>query len=231
MFSKGGPGFFELARQGLSSTQHGYDLLAPKFECTPFRTPDELVEAAVRAIGGAGEALDICCGTGAGMQRLRLICRERVVGIDFSRGMIEQARRNLETAPGTARIEFVEGDVLQMTFQSEFEAATCFGALGHIPEADELKFLRRVHTALKPRGRFVFLTTERPPVFSVASLFARTFNGVMHVRNFLIRPPFIMYYLNFTVPDICLKLEAVGFAVEVGPPIQGQIRVVIATKR
>jgi hypothetical protein len=30
----------ELARQALSSVEGGYDLLAPKFDHTPFRTPD-----------------------------------------------------------------------------------------------------------------------------------------------------------------------------------------------
>ena len=40
MFHAKGPTFWELAVQALSSTEHGYDLLAPKFDYTPFRTPD-----------------------------------------------------------------------------------------------------------------------------------------------------------------------------------------------
>ena len=38
MFSPGGPTFRELMQQALASTERGYDLLAPKFDLTPFRT-------------------------------------------------------------------------------------------------------------------------------------------------------------------------------------------------
>ena len=44
MFHPQGPTFFELASQALSSTRQGYDLLAPKFDFTPFRTPDLILE-------------------------------------------------------------------------------------------------------------------------------------------------------------------------------------------
>ena len=43
MFHPDGPTFWELARQALSSTTRGYDLLAPKFDVTPFRTPDVIL--------------------------------------------------------------------------------------------------------------------------------------------------------------------------------------------
>ena len=44
MFHPQGPTFLELARQALSSTERGYDLLASKFDYTPFRTPNEIIE-------------------------------------------------------------------------------------------------------------------------------------------------------------------------------------------
>ena len=69
MFRPGGPTVFELARQALSSVERGYDLLAPKFDLTPFRTHDELLEAVAPLIGpprSIDRALDLCCGTGAG---------------------------------------------------------------------------------------------------------------------------------------------------------------------
>ena len=48
MFHPKGPSFFELVEQALSSTERGYDLLAPKFDYTPFRTPDEILEVVRR---------------------------------------------------------------------------------------------------------------------------------------------------------------------------------------
>ncbi|MGD0243212.1 MAG: hypothetical protein ABSB59_23265 [Streptosporangiaceae bacterium] len=47
----------------------GYDLLAPKFDRTPFRTPDSELDATAGALGRLGPfgaGLDVCCGTGAG---------------------------------------------------------------------------------------------------------------------------------------------------------------------
>jgi hypothetical protein len=37
----------------------------------------------------------------------------------------------------------------------------------------------------------------------------------MHIRNWLIKPPFIMYYLTFLLPDVETLLCQHGFAVEV----------------
>lgn len=48
MFTKQGPTVRELAVQALSSTERGYDLLAPKFDHTPYRTPDRVLDAVTR---------------------------------------------------------------------------------------------------------------------------------------------------------------------------------------
>ena len=87
MFHTKGPTFWELTVQALSSTTQGYDLLAPKFEYTPFRTPDLILQKVsdhLQTIGPFARGLDICCGTGAGMKMLRLHCTQQVVGIDLS---------------------------------------------------------------------------------------------------------------------------------------------------
>ncbi|OCC07271.1 class I SAM-dependent methyltransferase [Streptomyces sp. PTY087I2] len=95
MFTEQGPTVRELAVQALSSIERGYDLLAPKFDRTPYRTPDRVLDAVtdeVRRLGPFGTGLDVCCGTGAGMGVLRQVCRERAVGVDFSAGMLAEAR-------------------------------------------------------------------------------------------------------------------------------------------
>lgn len=218
MFHPKGPTFRELAVQALSSTQHGYDLLAPKFEFTPFRTPQFLLDAVgqhLQQFGPFASGLDLCCGTGAAMAMMRPHCRERVVGIDFSQGMLEVARSLLAEAPGTARLEFVRGDVLAMPFSAEFDLAVSFGAFGHILEQDEPRFVSEIARALKPGGRFVFITTHMPPRTSPHYWMSRLFNGAMRVRNYLIKPPFIMYYLTFMLPAVATLLGQHGFAVEV----------------
>jgi ubiquinone/menaquinone biosynthesis C-methylase UbiE len=232
MFHPDGPTFFELMRQALQSTEEGYDLLAPKFDRTPFRTPDGIIDAIAKDIGpqrSIDAALDVCCGTGAAMRLLRPLCRERIVGVDFSVGMIEEAKRRLaDTAecarslaalghapdPGDARIELVRSDVFEMPFDREFDVAVCVGALGHILPKDEERFCERVRKTLKPKGRFYVATAELPPITSRGLWMARAFNAVMRVRNAMLRPEFIMYYLTFLWPDVKWKLERAGFTVE-----------------
>ena len=147
MFHPQGPTFLELARQALSSTERGYDLLAPKFEYTPFRTPDVILEKVaeyLKATAPFDAGLDICCGTGAGMRMLRPLCLERVVGIDMSAGMLAEARRCTADAPGGAALEFVRGNVLAMPFAAAFDIAVSFGAFGHILTQDEPRLVAGV---------------------------------------------------------------------------------------
>lgn len=237
MFGPGGPSLFELARQALSSTERGYDLLAPKFEVTPFRTPDAVLDAVAPAIGGPasiGSALDVCCGTGAAMRTLRPLCTERVVGVDLSRGMLDEARRRLVEAPGTAAVELIRADALALPFEAEFDVVTCFGAFGHFAEGDEPRLVESIARALKPRGRFVFVTMVPPSRLSSAWWLAKGFNGAMRVRNALVSPPFVMYYLTFLLPRAAGLLADAGFRIEVYagalPPPWSRGVIVIATR-
>ncbi len=258
MFHPQGPTFFELARQCLSSTERGYDLLAPKFDYTPFRTPDAILEGLASVLGepqSIDDALDVCCGTGAAIGILRPLVRppefvgnalrdvperhggrslRRVVGIDFSPGMLAVARQRFPKTLHDPPVEFVRGDVLEMTFQEEFDLAVTAGSLGHVLPRDEPRFVERIHAALRPGGRFVFVTTQLPPWWSRRALLSRAFNAAMLVRNALWRPPFIMYYLTFLLPRATHLLEQQGFDVTVHEGLfSGHFRplaAVVATK-
>ena len=218
MFHPQGPTLRELLEQALSSTERGYDLLAPKFDYTPFRTPDFVLEPAIAhlaTLGPIDSALDVCCGTGAAMQYLRGVCRQRLVGIDTSAGMLEVARRNLESVAGPATVEFQRGDALQMPFREEFDLAVCFGAQGHILTSQEAQFIQQVHAALRTGGRFACVTTRGPSIVSPVFWLAHGFNAAMWLRNLVVRPAFIMYYLTFLLPRAARLLEEGGFRVDI----------------
>lgn len=239
MYHEDGPTLLELAEQALSSTDRGYDLIAPKFDHTPFRTPDVLLERAAKLVkkkgGTTARGLDLCCGTGAGMRAFRRLCTEEIVGIDRSQGMLDVARERLADARGSAAIELVQGDALATPFEAgSFGLVTCFGAFGHILQEDEPRFVREVTRLLAPGGRFVFITGERPPAWSPGLWVAKGFNAVMRVRNAIIKPEFIMYYLTFLLPGARWLCEANGLEVEVvsnafDKPF-GRAKLVIATK-
>jgi SAM-dependent methyltransferase len=218
MYHPRGPTLWELVEQGLSSTERGYYLLAPKFDYTPFRTPEAILTTAMSCLGGIGAlatALDVCCGTGAAMWHLRPLCRERVVGIDFSQGMLDVARHLTDRAPGDAVIELVRGNALHLPFRAAFDVAVCFGALGHILPREQPQFVAEVARALKPGGRFVFVTAPLPPLWSRRYWLARGFNAVLYLRNALLSPPFTMYYLTFLLSDAVALLGQHGFSVHV----------------
>ncbi|MGM0555543.1 MAG: class I SAM-dependent methyltransferase [Myxococcota bacterium] len=222
MFDEKGPSFFELAEQALSSTTKGYDLLAPKFEYTPFRTPDELLGPLTELVAEekVESALDVCCGTGAVMQHLQPICERRLVGIDLSEGMLAEARRQLgEGAPEDGPdVELIQQDVFEMEFDAEFDVITCCGAFGHILQHQQDDFAERVRNALRPGGRFLFVTRSMPEPLSKAWLFSRGFNAAMHVRNALVKPEFIMFYLTFTLERAERVLGRHGFELNVRAP-------------
>lgn len=237
MFDPKGPSLLELARQALSSTTRGYDLLAPKFEHTPFRTPDVILEPMMEiaaADGPVGASIDLCCGTGAGMRKLRAITTDRVVGIDLSQGMLDEAERRLRDAPGEAALEFVRGDALKLDYDEEFDLAISVGAFGHILEPDQDDFIAGVRRALVPGGKFVFVSRKMPRPSDPNWWVARGFNAAMHVRNALLDPPFIMFYLTFTLERATEVLWRHGFEIAAhdafaGTPMNA-LKVVVATK-
>ena len=232
MFHRKGPSFLELGRQWLSSTERGYDLLAPKFDYSPFRTPDSVVEEQIHRFVPVSLLLDVCCGTGAAIQRLSPLCHH-AVGLDLSAGMLEVARSTARSSPAAAPIAFLRGNALALPFRENFDLAVCFGAFGHILQQDQPLLIRQIADVLKPGGRFVFVTSEMPPKWSKVYWLSRAFNAAMHLRNWAVKPPFIMYYLTFLLPEVKRLLEDGGFTVEVHQsfhkPLE-RLRLVIATR-
>lgn len=100
--------------------------------------------------------LDIACGTGTSSSALTRT-GANVVGLDFSAGMLEQARRK------HSNLEFVEGDAMKLPFHSdEFDAVTISFGLRNV--SDPKVALSEMYRVLKPGGRLVITEFSRPPV-------------------------------------------------------------------
>jgi ubiquinone/menaquinone biosynthesis C-methylase UbiE len=200
--------------QALSSVERGYDLLAPKFDHTPFRAPDPLLDAtaaALRPLGPFGRGLDVCCGTGAGMRVLESVCQGPIMGVDFSAGMLAQARR---ARPGAG---WIRADARALPFARAFDLAMSFGALGHFLPAERPALFAGVYRALRPGGIFAVPLGTRPAVTSFAYWATAGFDLAMRVRNAVWRPPFVMYYRISPRDAIANDLTASGFTVTTIP--------------
>jgi ubiquinone/menaquinone biosynthesis C-methylase UbiE len=209
----------------MTSVERGYDLLAPKFDHTPFRTPAGVLDATVAALDGLGpfeDGLDVCCGTGAGMGALRELCRGRTTGVDFSSGMIEKARAAHPYA------SWVRADARALPFAAGFDLAVSFGALGHFLPGERPALFAGVHRALRPGGLFAMPIGSPPPVTSVAYWALLGFDVTMRVRNAVWRPPFVMYYRTTPLGAVRKDLEAAGFGVTVAP---GRFGILLARKK
>ncbi|WP_232323757.1 class I SAM-dependent methyltransferase [Catenuloplanes japonicus] len=200
--------------QALSSVERGYDLLAPKFDRTPFRTPERILTATTDVLAARGpfeNGLDVCTGTGAGLSVLEGVCQGAVTGVDFSEGMLAQARRAHPAAT------LVRADVRALPFDGGFDLAVSFGALGHFLPSERPALFAGVHRALRAGGLFAFATGTPPPMISPAHWVTLGFDAVMRVRNAVRRPTFVMYYRTTAPGALRDDLTAAGFGVETVP--------------
>ena len=247
MFTPQGPTLRELAVQALSSIEHGYDLLAPKFDHTPFRTPDSILDAVASAldpIGPFDHGLDLCCGTGAGMRVLRELCRGSATGVDISAGMLTVGRERAEAARGSSRVSgaphvsWVRGDARALPFASAFDLVVSFGAFGHFLPRELPGLFAQVHSVLRPGGRFAFPIAAPPRPSSPWYWALLGFDAAMRVRNALWRPSFVMYYRAFRLDEVRRELTRAGFEVELRdlsefgsrPDGSPRCRMVVATR-
>ena len=106
----------------------------------------------VLRLGPNDALLDVGTGPGGFPGRLREGGHAgRLVGLDFSQGMVDEATR---AHPG---VEFLQGDAMNLPFpDSSFDAVTARHMLYHVPDIHQaLAECRRV---LKPGGRFLAVT-------------------------------------------------------------------------
>lgn len=198
-----GPGFWELARQALSSTSRGYDLLAPKFEHTDYATPEGYIMGALNFSEffyplprGPSRGADLACGTGRATRLLARHCTN-VDAFDFSKGMLAEAAR-LSSAEN---IRWMHQDLATIRLEPRsYHRIVTFGAWGHVLPSFREAMLREVFQALAPGGIFLTITADEPGIFSRRYWFNLTFDFLIRLRNRCWPGEFHMYYgLNNTM--------------------------------
>jgi SAM-dependent methyltransferase len=111
----------------------------------------DFLERALKLEAGA-RVLDVPCGLGR--HSLELASRGyRVTGVDLSPQMIEECCA--ASAQAGLSVEWLRSDMRLLPWESEFDAAFCFGnSIAYIDPAGTCDFLRAAARALKPGAGF-----------------------------------------------------------------------------
>ena len=127
----------------------GYDSKALRF----FQASAQHM-AFLLGLQGNENVLDVACGTGnAALAIAKFLPTGRVTAVDFSSGMLDQARRKAASLD-VRNVEFMEQDMQNLKFSDgHFDIAVC--AFGIFFVEDMESQLLRISSAVRPGGRIM----------------------------------------------------------------------------
>jgi SAM-dependent methyltransferase len=108
----------------------------------------------------ASRVLDLACGSGIYSRPFaHQLASGRVVGLDLSRPMLDEARRR-SRREGCANLDLVRGSALELPFRSScFDVVNCCGALHLFPDVP--RALAEIERVLRDGGRFTAAVIRR----------------------------------------------------------------------
>jgi SAM-dependent methyltransferase len=128
---------------------------APLVQRLTYRPEHDAVLRGLRG-AGSGQVLDVACGTGLLATRMRRELGARVVGCDFSRGMLAQAAQHRRAD------SLVQGSALALPLaERSFEAVVSTEAFHWFP--DQAQALDEFFRVLTPGGRLL-VSLVNPPL-------------------------------------------------------------------
>jgi len=112
----------------------------------------DFVEEALALTEGS-RILDSACGYGR--FSIALASRAyRVTGLDFSAELLKEAR--FEASRRNVAVEFVQDDMRNMKYDSEFDAVLCWAnSFGFFSDSDNERVLQLISRSLKTKGRLL----------------------------------------------------------------------------
>jgi len=138
--------------------------------------------------------LDLCTGTASLLPVLhqKVGPGGKVIGVDFSRGMLRVARE--KTKPYD-NIQLIEADICALPFrETAFDAVTCSYAFYELKGEAQDRVLKEVRRVLKPTGVFLMMEHDIPANALIRTLFyirlasmgaKRAISILRHEKSFL----------------------------------------------
>ena len=201
--------------------------------------------AAVRACfeNPVSSVLDIGCGTGDLALRLARKARQGavVIGLDFSRPMLEAAADKSRRKKNSGGLVWIQGDVRELPLKDKrLDCAGIAFAFRNLTYKNPYRdtYLREVFRVLKPGGRFVIVESSQPEkawIKAVFRIYVRVF--VRGAGRLVSRDRAAYRYLAESVirfyrpEDIAFLLKKAGFRkVEYRPLLWGAAGLHVAVK-
>jgi ubiquinone/menaquinone biosynthesis C-methylase UbiE len=144
-----------MLRETFNTISGGYDNRALRF------FPESARDlAVVLNLKGDEHVLDVACGTGhAALALAARVPRGRVTGVDFSQGMLEQARKKAVLL-NIRNVEFFERDMQKLGFSARmFDTAVC--AFGIFFAEDMDSTLVNIIEVVKPGGQIALTAFQK----------------------------------------------------------------------
>jgi SAM-dependent methyltransferase len=116
------------------------------------------IERALRMPIGS-KILDVGCGLG--VQTVELASRGyHMIGLDISPTMVSRAYDEAEDRG--LEIDFVRGDMREVTFEAPFDAMLCWGTtFGYFSEEENELTIRKFHESIRPHGTLLLEVVNR----------------------------------------------------------------------
>jgi 2-polyprenyl-3-methyl-5-hydroxy-6-metoxy-1,4-benzoquinol methylase len=108
----------------------------------------------IRWLGQARGLAILDAGCGTGWMTERLLPFGTVVGTDLADEVVDRAASRVPEA------RFVAGDIMTVEVGDDFDVVVSLEVLSHVP--DQAAFLERLRSLLRPGGRLMLATQNRP---------------------------------------------------------------------
>jgi len=137
-------------------------------------------------------ALDVCCGTCDWTISLAQASGGEVVGLDFSKNMLELGERKVAGLGLGDRIRLVHGNAMELPFPDDtFDYATIGFALRNVPDIEQV--LREMRRVVKPGGLVVSLELSKPTWQPFKSVYYFYFQRVLPLIGKLVAKRYEQY--------------------------------------